>query len=163
VAVKIFGDGRIEGIPVEKKRVAAFTGSGNWTVPAGVTYAIAHMRGGGGGSGQFATAGNGGASSVDFASGLVSAAGGTRGGGFDAPPDVQVAGMANSGRGARVGRPSSASAWYGIAIDGSEIVAAAAVTPAATIAVVVGAGGTAGTSGAAGGSGYVYIEYYEEV
>jgi hypothetical protein len=43
------------------------------------------------------------------------------------------------------------------------VVNAAAVTPAATIAVVVGAGGSAGTNGAAGGSGYVYIEYYEEV
>jgi hypothetical protein len=44
-------------------------------------------------------------------------------------------------------------------MPGAHIVAAANVTPAATIAVVVGAGGSAGTSGAAGGSGYVYIEY----
>jgi hypothetical protein len=55
-------------------QVDAFTASGTWTVPAGVTYAIAHIRAGGGGVG--ATAGAGGTSSVAFAGGTVSATGG---------------------------------------------------------------------------------------
>ena len=36
---------------VKEKRIAAFTANGTWTVPADVTYAIAHMVGGGGGVG----------------------------------------------------------------------------------------------------------------
>jgi hypothetical protein len=155
----------LENIPVLEKRIAAFTGSGNWTVPAGVTYAIAHMLGGGGGSGQSATAGNGSASSVDFAAGLVSAPGGLKGvmrlGTFFDPQT----GPANSGQPSTFRGESGATDGVGFSggNGGSTIVAGGAVTPAATVAVVVGAGGSAGTNGAAGGSGYVYIEYYEEV
>jgi hypothetical protein len=142
--------------------VAAFTASGTWTVPAGVTYAIAHIRAGGGGVGS-ASSGAGGTSSVAFAGGTVSATGGAL---------LQVgatriygarAGATNGGQGATVVIQENAS---GAALtapmvggDGAEIVAGAAVTPAASITVTVGAGGTAGTSGAAGGSGYVWIEY----
>ena len=39
--------------------VASFTASGTWIVPAGVTYAIANIRAGGGGAGE-ASAGAGG-------------------------------------------------------------------------------------------------------
>ena len=52
------------------KKVEAFTASGSWTVPAGVTYAIAHIRGGGGGASNDTTA-DGGDSSVAFAGGTV--------------------------------------------------------------------------------------------
>jgi hypothetical protein len=153
----------LENIPVTEKRIEAFTGSGNWTVPAGVTYAIAHMLGGGGGIGTLATAGAGAASSVDFASGLVSAPGmqkSVMGGASENPQ----AGPANSGLSATSGVSGTANAAVSSPIGTSQyIVAGAAVTPAAVIAVVVGAGGSAGTNGAAGGSGYVYIEYYEEV
>jgi len=154
----------LENIPVTEKRIEAFTGSGNWTVPTGVTYAIAHMRGGGGGVGTSATAGNGVASSVDFASGLVSASGGARAPGYNLT-NAAIAASANSGNGAaQLRNTNDANGVGGIrAEDGAYVVAGAAVTPAATIAVVVGAGGSAGTGGAAGGSGYVYIEYYEEV
>lgn len=138
-------------------KTAVFTASGTWTVPTGVTYAIAHIRGGGGGVG--ATAGAGGTSSVAFASGTISATGGNA--------DTVVAytafgAPANSGQGA--------SNWYfnnseyraaNKAHDGAEITAGAAVTPAASITVTVGAGGTAGTGGAAGATGYVWIEYQE--
>jgi hypothetical protein len=157
----------LENIPVVEKRIEAFTGSGTWTVPAGVTYAIAHMIGGGGGVGTATTGGDGGTSSVAFASGTVSANGGRKGmaGAFGFVQPSQ-AGLANTGqpatflydenRGGSGGGPSS---W---------VVAGAEVTPAASISVTVGAGGTAGSSAgpgsaAAGGSGYVYIEYYEEV
>lgn len=145
-------------------KVAAFTASGTWTVPAGVTYAVAHITGGGGGVGGTDVAGGaGGTSSVAFASGTVSATGGVSGVATRNFGQLFVAGTANSGqgawgqnfRGADVGDSRVFRAQ-----DGAEIVAGAAVTPAASITVTVGAGGT-GTNGAAGGTGYVWIEYQE--
>jgi hypothetical protein len=144
--------------------VAAFTASGTWTVPAGVTYAIAHIRAGGGSTGTTTSGNVGGTSSVAFAGGTVSATGGTRGG---SPTNIgsnlnQSAGTVNSGQGAKTsgddGNDAGSKLQYA-AQDGAYIVAGGAVTPAASITVTVGAGGTAGTSGAAGGSGYVWIEY----
>ena len=142
------------------RKVAAFTASGTWTVPAGVTYAVANIRAGGGGVG--ASAGTGGTSSVAFASGTVSATGG-------APITVSAsatttngnAGPANSGNGAWTRDDGSTAASNLKGQDGAYIVAGATVTPAALITVTVGAGGTAGTNGFAGGSGYVWIEYEE--
>ena len=151
------------------KKVAKFTASGTWTVPTGVTYAIAHIRGGGGGVAVGANdAGDGGSSSVAFASGTIPATGGTKAGiagsGGNVIGDIGYAAQANSGHGAfgSAGKATSASA--GRAEDGALIVAGADVTPAASITVTVGAGGSAGTSiaGAAGGSGYVWIEYQED-
>jgi hypothetical protein len=154
-------------IKMKEKRIAAFTGNGTWTVPAGVTYAIAHMLGGGGGIGTAQTGGNGSASSVAFAGGTVEALGAPKVHWWGNAPAVAVAGVANSGCSAypapstsqTQGSPSGG-VW---SPNAQWIVAGAAVTPAASITVTVGAGGAAGTSGAAGGSGYVYIEYYEEV
>jgi hypothetical protein len=141
--------------------VAAFTTSGTWTVPAGVTYAIANIRGAGGGAGD-ASAGSGGSSSVAFAGGTITAAGG---GGFSTGfglSAVAVAGPANSGSGASY-QASLSGGFYSSstrgAQNGAEIVAGGAVTAGASITVTIGAGGLAGTSGAAGGSGYVYITY----
>jgi hypothetical protein len=140
--------------------VAAFTASGTWTVPAGVTYAIAHIRAGGGGVGS-ASSGNGGTSSVAFASGTVSATGGAL---IDTSTTVRKvrAGATNSGQGAAIARNTNDINDGIISLsagDGAYIVAGADVTPAASITITVGAGGTAGTSGAAGGSGYVWIEF----
>lgn len=146
-------------------KVDRFTASGTWTVPAGVTYAVAHIRGGGGGVGiTYASAGDGGNSSVAFASGTVTANGGTKAGtagvamyqsDFQTPP-------ANSGQGAKgISGGSGTFSWNAIATDGAYVVAGAAVTPAASITVTVGAGGTAGTDGRAGATGYVWIEYQE--
>ena len=144
-------------------KVAAFTASGTWTVPTGVTYAVAYMTAGGGGSGiNGGVGGNGGTSSVAFASGTVSATGGL---GMQSQATIAgpaFAGTANSGQGATISAAGSGSFYGegpGKAQDGALITAGAAVTPAASITVTVGAGGTAGTSGAAGGTGYVYIEY----
>jgi len=141
--------------------VTAFTATTTWTVPAGVTYAIAHIRGGGGGNGT-ASAGTGGTSSVAFAGGTVSATGGNPANkAFGANDVVAIAGVANSGFGARGSNNRASDNQYAslAAGDGAYIVAGAAVTPAASITVTVGAGGTAGTAGAAGGTGYVWIEY----
>ena len=152
--------GKINQARLPMKKIAAFTASGTWTVPAGVTYAIAHMKGGGGGIGQTNTGGTGSASSVAFASGTVTANGGASGNLTNSSTISSSVGAANSGMGAN---GASYYDYRGAGNEGGQgalIVAGAAVTPAASITVTVGAGGTAGTSGAAGGSGYVYIEYY---
>jgi len=149
------------------KKVARFTASGSWTVPTGVTYAIAHIKGGGGGVGvENNGAGDGGSSSVAFASGTVTATGGAKAGiagsGGNVIGNIAYAGQANSGHGAFGTAGKATSAAAGRAEDGAHIVAGAAVTPAASITITVGAGGTAGSpTGAAGGSGYVWIEYQE--
>jgi hypothetical protein len=154
----------LENIPVTEKRIEAFTGSGNWTVPAGVTYAIAHMLGGGGGSGQSSSGGNGGDSTVAFAGGTATGLGARKiATQTDMSAGVTEAAAANSGRSATYAQNFTNSRSSLMASDAVMTVAGASVTPAATIAVVVGAGGSAGTNGAAGASGYVYIEYYEEV
>ena len=150
------------GSPIVK--VEAFTSSGTWTVPAGVTYAVAHMLGGGGGGGGGGSAGGataGGDSSVAFASGTVTAPGGKQGQDtFNNGASGVIAQANNSGRG---GRPNDFTGP--MASDAQWVVAGAAVTPAASITVTVGAGGTGdagGTNpGGAGGSGYVWIEYQE--
>ena len=155
----------LENIPVVEKRIEAFTGSGTWTVPAGVTYAIAHIKAGGGGVGRGGS-GNGGNSSVAFASGTVSATGGRSN---DIPSAFSGTatgrqGAVNSGTGAEIHATVSSNSTGGNSGgEGAEIVAGAAVTPAASITVTVGNGGSAGTAGFAGGSGYVFIEYFEEV
>ena len=138
--------------------VTAFTVSGTFTPPAGVTYAIAHIRGGGGGVGT-ASSGTGGTSSVAFAGGTISAAGGV---GSNAPNSTNAysnAGATNSGNGATRNATDSGNDFYNQAQNGAYVVAGGTVTPGVGITVTVGAGGTAGTSGAAGGSGYVWIEY----
>lgn len=150
------------GSPIVK--VAAFTSSGTWTVPAGVTYAVAHILGGGGGCHQSGTATTGGTSSVAFASGTVSGDGGP---GLNLSADftnlviTTAAGAANSGRGAHTHVENSGNnsiTTYGQGQDASYVVAGASVTAGASIAVTVGAGGTGSASG---GSGYVWIEYQE--
>jgi hypothetical protein len=150
-------------VTVKEKRIEAFTGSGTWTVPAGVTYAIAHMVGGGGGVGTLVSGGDGASSSVAFASGTVTAVGGNKGIALD--NIIANVGAANSGEPANYRTNVGGSVQAGVSGGGrgARITAAATVAPAASITVTVGAGGAAGTSGAAGGSGYVYIEYYEEV
>jgi hypothetical protein len=138
--------------------VAAFTATGTWTVPAGVTYAIAHIRGGGGGAGRTGQ-GTGGTSSVAFSGGTVSATGGGPLTTNNQTNTTADAGATNSGEGARAMWLVVDQAGLVVGGNGAYIVAGAAVTPAASISVTVGAGGVAGTSGAAGGSGYVWIEY----
>jgi hypothetical protein len=145
--------------------VATFTASGTWTVPAGVTYATAYIRAGGGGVGS-ASSGTGGTSSVAFAGGTVSATGGAGvNTNFAVNAFVSSAvGTANSGQGAKITNyydTGTRLAGVGVlnAQDGALITAGGAVTAGANITITVGAGGVAGTSGAAGGTGYIYITY----
>jgi hypothetical protein len=141
--------------------VDRFTASGTWTVPAGVTYAIAHIQAGGGGCSRGAQGGTGGTSSVAFAGGTVSASGGV--GGYIYYHNTAIteqAGAANSGLGAiatGVGSTANDVNTY-LGGNGAYITAGAAVTPAASITITVGAGGTA-SNGGTGGTGYVWIEY----
>lgn len=147
--------------------VTAFTASGTFTPPAGVTYAVAYILAGGGGTGRSSSAGGtGGTSSVAFAAGTISATGGLgfQAGGVSTETGTNIAGTVNSGQGGRLSaitssgtaEQTSTTAW---GQDGACIVAGGVVTPAVGITVTVGAGGTAGTGGSAGGSGYVWIEY----
>ena len=148
------------GGSVKTPRITAFTASGTFTPAAGVTYAVAHIRAGGGGVGT-GSSGTGGTSSVAFAGGTISATGGV---GSNAPNTTSAfnnAGATNSGNGANRNATDSGNDFYNQGQNGAYIVAGGAVTPGTGIAVTVGAGGTAGTSGAAGGSGYVYIETFE--
>jgi hypothetical protein len=142
--------------------VEAFTASGTFTPPAGVTYAIAHIRAGGGGVGT-GSSGAGGDSSVAFAGGTITATGGPA---FnEALIDsnrTAVAAQANSGQGGQFTGNNSGLSSFSLRVqahNGAYVTAGGAVTPAVGITVTVGAGGTAGTGGAAGGSGYVWIEY----
>jgi hypothetical protein len=152
------------GGSVKTTKVEAFAAGGTFTPPAGVTHAIAHIRGGGGGVGDSGS-GAGGNSSVAFAGGTISATGGGASN-VNLPYSASVSGAraANGGQGAfrsvfRDADVGNSSVHNGG--DGAYIVAGGAVTPAVGITVTVGAGGTAGTNGLAGGSGYVWIEYQE--
>lgn len=159
----------IQSVPTRGiMKVDAFTASGTWTVPAGVTYAIAYIRGGGGGVGS-GSSGTGGTSSVAFAGGTVSATGGLGINYSSLLTATSVAGTANSGNGASVtgywaaGGPYLNQGGNGPQ-SGALITAGGAVTAGASISITVGAGGVAGSAfatgaGAAGGTGYVYIEY----
>lgn len=147
------------------QNVTAFTASGTFTPPAGVTYAVAHIRAGGGGVGFGATAGGtGGTSSVAFAGGTISATGGNGANAGRADTVLAIASAANSGQGAWGNNQRAITTGEDNRVmragDGAYIVAGGAVTPGTGITVTVGAGGIAGTSGAAGGSGYVWIEYF---
>jgi hypothetical protein len=135
-------------------KVARFTASGTWTVPTGVTYAVAYIRGAGGGVGKNG-GGDGGSSSVAFASGTITANGGTNAGYANYGTIGSNPGATNSGQGAFWTSDVTAAR----AGDGAFIVAGADVTAGASITITVGAGGTSGTSGNTGGSGYIWIEY----
>lgn len=154
------------GGAVKTTKVTAFTASGTFTPPTGVTYAIAYMKGGGGGIGRSSVGGAGGTSSVAFAGGTVSAVGGPGVAVGHGSPDgtFGYSPQANSGLGAYLSLDEQGLAGgnTGQAFEGAYIVAGGTVTPGVGITVTVGAGGTAGaTSGFAGGSGYVWIEFAE--
>ena len=153
----------VQSVPTKgNMKVDTFTADGTFTPPAGVTYAVAHIRAGGGGVGS-ASAGTGGTSSVAFAGGTVTAAGGIlQNQSFGASQFASRAGAANSGQGANMSKGIAGDGGIGSINggNGAYIVAGGAVTPAVGITVTVGAGGAAGTdNGAAGASGYVWIEY----
>ena len=144
-------------------KVDRFTTSGTFTPPAGVTYAIAHIRGGGGGIGGDSGP-TGGTSSVAFAGGTVSCTGGV---GMILPITNQtqqaVNGAANTGQsGASTGYHNSLSLSTGQGgnMSSGEIVAGGDVTAGVGITVTIGAGGVGtGAAASTGGTGYVWIEY----
>jgi hypothetical protein len=104
--------------------VEAFTASGTFTPPAGVTYAIAHIRAGGGGVG--ASSGAGGNSSVAFAGGTITATGG--GNVNQGCTVLNQSGVANSGNGGTAQYSDAAISVVRIGGNGAYIVAGGAVT-----------------------------------
>jgi hypothetical protein len=145
------------GSPIVK--VAAFTSSGTWTVPAGVTHAVAHIRGGGGGATFSGLGTSGGSSSVAFSGGTITAAGGNGAGTqFAGGSTASAAPAVNSGEGGYITQLNGDKSDSTYGGRGAYIVASDTVTPAASISVTVGAGGTGHRAGA---SGYVWIEYQE--
>ena len=150
------------------KKVEIFTASGTWTVPTGVTYAIAHILGGGGsGGGWNVTGTTGGTSSVAFAGGTPAAPGGKGGNANNSSGTSGVTVGAQSTASGRGGAPSQSAQGGSRGTDAQWLVAGDTVTPGASITVTVGAGGVApvGASGGVeagdGGSGLVWIEYQE--
>lgn len=137
------------------------SGSGTWTVPAGVTYAVVYMGGGGGGVNTGGAGGDGGNTTFAFAGGTVTAYGGK---GHDNGADTsdQTTAKSYSGQRATSGAfvvGSGVTSGAAMATDGQEIIYGGAVTPGASISYSVGAGGT-GTSGSyVGAAGYLIIEY----
>jgi hypothetical protein len=150
------------GAPEMITKVDRFTATdASYTVPAGVTYMVAHITAGGGGVGRALDAGAGGNSSVAFAGGTITATGGLAMQRNTNYMTNATAGNANSGDGAQgfTTAGNDNASWFTKGHNGNYIVAGGAVTAGDTLAITVGAGGVAGTSGAAGGSGYVYLEY----
>lgn len=139
-------------------------GANSYTVPTGVTYIVANIIGGGGGTGLGATTGGDGtASSVAFAAGTKTAAGGKNA----STTATTNSGNSNSsftsnafGGGAVTVRSGSDTYTSLYAGDGTYLRTGGAVTPGATLTVTVGSGGTAGTNGNAGKQGIVWLEYY---
>jgi hypothetical protein len=137
------------------------TGSNTWNVPSNVDYVVAHMIGGGGGTGQGATAGGtGGTSQVAFAAGTITALGGSP----MSTTDTSSTTVATNKTGANYGDPAITSKYGSVvtilqANRGAYVRAGGAVTPGGTLTVTVGAGGTAGTNGSAGKQGIVWLEY----
>ena len=153
------------------KRIDLFTSSGTWVCPAGVTYAIAHIRGGGGGGGgsrnvSLSYGGTGGSSSaLGFTGG--GGAGGSRGGLDGDMPYAGVDGPNNSGNGGTGCGTSNVTNANGTQGHSTAIlVAGTEVTVGVEYPIVIGAGGaggipgsSGGKAGGVGGSGAVWIEY----
>lgn len=152
------GIGYVSGVRYER-RVERFTASGTFTPPAGVTYAIAHILGGGGAAAG--SVANGGNSSVAFAGGTITANGGVSVTAYS-EGTTGTAGSDNGGQGAFTfgGNGFGTVTVVLRGADGAEVVAGGAVTAGTGVTVTVGAGGT-GTK--AGGSGYVWIEYEQPI
>jgi len=151
------------GTLINSYRVETFLSSGTFTPSAGVTLVKATIVGGGGSatcSNDF-FANDGTASSIAFASGTITAAGGEGASTYRAGFSTVEGALAcnNSGRGATSRSYNSGNGGRSLVVasDGVTKVVTAAVTPSTGVTVTIGAGGTAGY---AGGSGYAIIEYY---
>lgn len=155
---------RVEyGTLINRYRVETFLTGGTFTPPVGVSLVKATIVGGGGSSttSNDFLASDGTASSIAFASGTITAAGGEGASTHRAAFSTveTTVGANNSGRGATARSRDSGNGGRSLCVagDGGRKVVTAAVTGGTGITVTIGAGGT---SGAAGGSGFATVEYY---
>lgn len=164
---------------MKQVKVERFTANGTFVVPVGATYAVAHIKGGGGGIGTTVAGGAGGNSSVAFVSGTLTATGGAGQQSMSGDNNVGegrgVPGKNGTGKGGAFtavqtyGVPGVPITFFAngrvVAQSGEKVVGGANVAFGQSITVTVGLGGTAGTTnpagrGQPGGSGFVWIEYY---
>ena len=139
------------------RRVDRFTSSGTWVCPVDVTYAIAHIRAGGGGGGS--SGGNGGTGGSSDALGLTALGGnGAARGPNSGYPPVKAA-PANSGAPGIGACKENGGRKNADGQAGTYLVHGSTVTPGVGYTIVVGAGGTSPNYGGPGGSGFVWIEY----
>jgi hypothetical protein len=150
--------------------LATLTSGTSWTVPAGVTYVIATLFGGGGGGGAGGNSANpGGTGGTTTFTGANSALGGT--GGAAQSRDQGSTGNspgANSGLGGQGATRNDGGNSTGAAETGQRgmiISTQVSTTPGSSISYSIGAGGSAGTTGSgndggSGGSGRIEIEYW---
>ena len=143
----------------KEKRIDVITATGNWTAPAGVTYAIAYARSGGGGGGSDSpTLGTAGGATEVFG---VSINGGAR-----AARCVNADGSAGTSGAANTGEGGTGGGGTDSANDGKTStvkIISSTVIPGNNYPITIGAGGSGGGGsrpGGAGGSGRVEIEYY---
>jgi len=136
-----------------------FTSSTTWTVPTGVTFVIAEVKGGGGGAN--ASASNGGTGGSTSFGSIVTALGG-RGTcvGFAGGTSVSSNGQTNSGCGGFTAEVNGDKTATAFGHEGSTERDGGSVTPGDVITVTVGAGGSGSGTG---GSGHVWIEWQEEL
>jgi len=153
------------------------TGSGNWTVPAGVYRIKVTATGGGGGGGYGGSAGTGGTNTT-FST--LTAGGGTAGDGAGAcTGSASATGGTLNLRGMTAGASKSGGSFFGdggsiSGVDvlpfnggggypggggGATCIGVLSVDPGDLIAYAVGGGGAGGGTGQAGATGIIIIEY----
>ena len=161
-------------------KVQAFTSSGTFTVPTGITSVKVSIAGGGGGGGGLNNGGNGGTSS--FGSFVIGGGGGGGGRGFDNGTECTVAADGTTaastnipynyfnlnltrspdyGSGGGGGTGSNNCTGSGGLNAGRGVGYVTGLTPGANITVTVGVGGTSGggTGTNAGAPGIVVVEW----
>lgn len=153
----------------KSRRLDTILSSQSWTCPAGVTYVIVRLVGGGGATWMSGTnsAGTNAGSTTGF--GFTAGGGATTGTPSSSGAKAATTPPANSGRGVRSGSQfinSNGQRSANPGDDGADLRFGVAVTPGTSYPIVIGAGGTpngGGADGADGATGRCEIEYEVDI